>query len=124
MSSFGQCAGPAPEQRGWGGGAQAKFFLNLGVKTEKKFFIPNYALWIRAACLLFGYNSRSVGHVRCLAWRHGIVWCKSEMVRIIKNASACCAVSANLVRMLHRNASSVHRILKRGARKFRKFEKN
>ena len=35
----------------------------------------------------------------------GPVLFKVEMARITKNAFACCAASANLVRMLHRTAS-------------------
>ena len=32
-------------------------------------------------------------------------YCKLEMARKTKNASTCCAVSANLIRMLHHTAS-------------------
>ena len=45
------------------------FFSNSGVKIQKrkKIFIPNYAQWIWAVCLLSRRNYRSGGHVYGLA---------------------------------------------------------
>ena len=52
----------------------------MKTKTKKKVFIPNYAPWIRVACLLSGHNSCSGGHIHCLAKRDGNLWCGSRFL--------------------------------------------
>ena len=44
MSSFGQCAGPAPEQRAWGGGSTGKVFSQFGSEDRKKVLHPKLRL--------------------------------------------------------------------------------
>ena len=59
------------------------FFLKFGSEDQKKVFIPNYAPWIAAVCLLSRPNSRW-GHVNNLAGRDGVFWSGSRLLS--KNA--------------------------------------
>ena len=55
------------------------FFLKFGSEDQKKVFIPNYAPWIAAVCLLSRPNSRW-GHVHNLAGRDGVFWSGSRLL--------------------------------------------
>ena len=65
------------------GVAQIKFFLKSIAKTpQKNVYIPNYASWIRAVCLLSAHDSRFGGHVHSLAGRDRLLRCGSRFLPI------------------------------------------